>query len=60
MDEITTDTSENENVNFQTRLDLTQLQQSIAAMKTELNTVIVGQEKMIDQLLVAFLLIFLH
>ncbi|WP_396177661.1 AAA family ATPase [Flavobacterium sp.] len=47
--------SENENVNFQSRLDLTSLTESIAAMKAELNTVIVGQEKMIDQLLVAFL-----
>lgn len=55
MDEITENNIENENVNFQSRLDLTQLQNSIAAMKAELNTVIVGQEKMIDQLLVAFL-----
>jgi len=55
MDEITENTLENENVNFQSRLNLTALQNSIAAMKAELNTVIVGQEKMIDQLLVAFL-----
>lgn len=46
---------ENENVNFQSRLDLTRLQENIAAMKAELRKVIVGQEKMIDQLLVAFL-----
>lgn len=55
MEDITHTNIENENVNFQSRLDLTHLQQSIAAMKAELNTVIVGQEKMIDQLLVAFL-----
>lgn len=55
MEDINQNTTENENVNFQSRLDLTELQQSIAAMKAELNTVIVGQEKMIDQLLVAFL-----
>ena len=55
MEEINHINTENENVNFQSRLDLTALQQSIAAMKAELNTVIVGQEKMIDQLLVAFL-----
>ena len=55
MEELETTNSENENVNFQSRLDLTSLTQSIAAMKAELNTVIVGQEKMIDQLLVAFL-----
>lgn len=55
MEELETTNSENENVNFQSRLDLTSLTESIAAMKAELNTVIVGQEKMIDQLLVAFL-----
>ena len=55
MEELETNNIENENVNFQSRLDFTELQQSISAMKAELNTVIVGQEKMIDQLLVAFL-----
>jgi MoxR-like ATPase len=55
MEELEATNSENENVNFQSRLDLTSLTESIAAMKAELNTVIVGQEKMIDQLLVAFL-----
>ena len=46
---------ENENVNFESRLDLSRLQESIVAIKAELASVIVGQEKMIDQLLVAFL-----
>lgn len=46
---------ENENVNFTSRLDLTSLQESILAIKAELGSVIVGQEKMIDQLLVSFL-----
>ena len=55
MEELETNNIENENVNFQSRLDLTELQQSISEIKTELSTVIVGQEKMIDQLLVAFL-----
>lgn len=55
MEELETNNIENESVNFQSRLDLTALQESIKAMKAELNTVIVGQEKMIDQLLVAFL-----
>ena len=55
MEELETNNIENKNVNFQSRLDLTPLTESIAAMKAELNTVIVGQEKMIDQLLVAFL-----
>ena len=48
MEDINDNIIENENVNFQSRLDLSELQQSIAAMKAELNTVIVGQEKMID------------
>lgn len=55
MDELEANNTESENVNFQSRLDLTSLTESISAMKAELNTVIVGQEKMIDQLLVAFL-----
>ncbi|MEZ4838531.1 AAA family ATPase [Flavobacterium sp.] len=44
-----------ENVNFESRIDLKPLQESIQAIKEELNTVIVGQHKMIDQLLVAIL-----
>lgn len=43
------------NVNFQTRIDLAPLSQGIAEIKKELETVIVGQHKMIDQLLVAIL-----
>jgi MoxR-like ATPase len=44
-----------ETVNFESRIDLKPLQESIQAIKEELNTVIVGQHKMIDQLLVAIL-----
>lgn len=44
-----------ETVNFASRIDLKPLQESIQAIKQELNTVIVGQHKMIDQLLVAIL-----
>jgi MoxR-like ATPase len=44
-----------ETVNFESRIDLKPLQESIQAIKQELNTVIVGQHKMIDQLLVAIL-----
>ncbi|AWG25698.1 AAA family ATPase [Flavobacterium kingsejongi] len=46
---------QNDNVNFNSRLDLSQLQKSVEAIKSELSTVIVGQHKMIDQLLVAVL-----
>jgi len=56
MDEInTTPEITNENVNFETRLNLAPLLDHINDIKKELGTVIVGQEKMIDQLLVAIL-----
>ena len=45
----------NENVNFESRIDLKPLQDSIQAIKEQLATVIVGQTKMIDQLLVSIL-----
>jgi MoxR-like ATPase len=45
----------NENVNFESRINLQPLLDSISAIKNELGTVIVGQSKMIDQLLVAIL-----
>lgn len=46
---------ENDNINFQSRLDMASLQQSVNAVKQEISNVIVGQHKMIDQLLVAIL-----
>lgn len=45
----------NENVNFQSRLNLEPLRESIDKIKAEMETVIVGQHKMIDQLLVCIL-----
>jgi MoxR-like ATPase len=45
----------NENVSFQSRINLTPLLENINLIKQEIGTVIVGQEKMIDQLLVAIL-----
>ena len=47
--------STNENVNFESRINLEPLLASINLIKQELSTVIVGQSKMIDQLLVAIL-----
>ncbi len=44
-----------ESVNFQSRINLSPLSDGIAKIKTELENVIVGQHKMIDQLLVAIL-----
>lgn len=43
------------NVSFETRINLAPLLQSVTEIKTELSSVIVGQQKMIDQLLVAVL-----
>ncbi|WP_333877934.1 AAA family ATPase [Flavobacterium sp.] len=45
----------NESVNFQSRLNLEPLRESIDKIKAEMETVIVGQHKMIDQLLVSIL-----
>ena len=46
---------DNNGVNFQSRLDLAPLLESVEKIKKEIETVIVGQHKMIDQLLVAIL-----
>ena len=55
MEEITNPENQTENVNFQSRINLEPLLESINTIKQELGTVIVGQSKMIDQLLVAIL-----
>jgi MoxR-like ATPase len=55
MEEITNSENQTENVNFQSRINLEPLLESINTIKQELGTVIVGQNKMIDQLLVAIL-----
>ena len=53
--ENTENLESNENVNFQSRINLEPLRESIDKIKAEMETVIVGQHKMIDQLLVAML-----
>lgn len=55
MEEINQSENPTENVNFQSRINLEPLLASINTIKQELGTVIVGQSKMIDQLLVAIL-----
>ena len=55
MEEINNAENPTENVNFQSRINLEPLLESINTIKQELGTVIVGQSKMIDQLLVAIL-----
>ena len=46
---------ENNNPEFHSRLDMTELQQSLEAVKAEIGKVIVGQESMIEHLLAALL-----
>lgn len=46
---------ENSGINFKSRLDLAPLLEGVEKIKKEIETVIVGQHKMIDQLLVAIL-----
>jgi len=57
MDDINTTSNEitNENVNFETRINLGPLLEHVNTIKKEIETVIVGQHKMVDQLLVAIL-----
>lgn len=52
---INLNTTSTENINFQSRIDLVPLLDNIAKIKQEIGSVIIGQEKMIDQLLVAIL-----
>lgn len=52
---LETNNKQNENVNFESRLNLQPLKESVAQVKAEIAKVIVGQNKMIDQLLVAVL-----
>ena len=47
-----TNNEQNENVNFESRLNLQPLQENVQKVKAEIAKVIVGQNKMIDQLLV--------
>lgn len=46
---------DNENLNFTSRIDISGLQENILAIRKEIGSVIVGQEKTIDQLIVAIL-----
>lgn len=52
---LETNNEQIENVNFESRINLQPLQESVAQVKAEIGKVIVGQNKMIDQLLVAVL-----
>src|SRR5690606_14658728 len=47
--------TQNQDVNFESRIDLNGLQESVTKIKEQISSVIVGQHKMVDQLLVAIL-----
>lgn len=47
--------TESQNPEFQSRIDMTALKNSLDKVKTEINKVIVGQDSMIEHLLVALL-----
>ncbi len=53
--ENTTTNATNDSLEFESRINLSELQESIYKIKTELNKVIVGQKRMIDLLLVSIL-----
>lgn len=53
--EIEDNGQENKNIEFESRLNLTELQESVFKIKEELRKVIVGQKDMLDLLIVALL-----
>lgn len=53
--EINTGTTNQENIQFQNRIDLSELRSSVIAIRQELHKVIVGQEAMIDLLIASIL-----
>ena len=55
MENFENKNQENINTEFHSRLDMTELQQSLEQVKAEIGKVIIGQESMIEHLLVALL-----
>ena len=55
MENFENQNQENINTEFHSRLDMTELQQSLEQVKAEIGKVIIGQESMIEHLLVALL-----
>lgn len=47
--------NEEEKIRFETRLDLSELQSGLNALRNQLRSIVIGQDKMIDQLLAAIL-----
>lgn len=55
MENLETTNQENINTEFHSRLDISELQKSLEAVKAEIGKVIIGQELLIEHLLVALL-----
>ena len=55
MENLENQNQENLNTEFQSRLNMTELRQSLENVKAEIGKVIIGQESMIEHLLVALL-----
>ena len=55
MENLETTNQENINTEFHSRLDISELQKSLEAVKAEIGKVIIGQESLIEHLLVALL-----
>ena len=53
--EVTNNTENQENLEFKSRLDLSELQESVFKIKKQLQKVIIGQKKMMDLLIVSLL-----
>ena len=53
--EVTNNTENQENLEFESRLDLSELQESVFKIKKQLQKVIVGQKEMMDLLIVSLL-----
>ncbi|KAA1244271.1 MoxR family ATPase [Aquimarina sp. RZ0] len=54
-EEITGNETQEQNINFKNRIDLSELQQVVAQLKTELAKVIIGQQDFIELLIVSLL-----
>lgn len=55
MEKLENDNQEKPNTTFESRLDMTELKQSLEEVKAEVGKVIVGQESMVEHLLAALL-----
>jgi len=55
MEENLPNESANNNSSFKARIDLSEIQQVTQQIKAKLNSIIIGQEQMIDLLLIAIL-----